>query len=408
MTTLLKKISLGILIIFFILIGSFEFLGRLIGFSLFVDPLTSLKRVGVYKASNDREYFNRNYDVKNSILYVSDNSKSVRVVDVSKPNKPREIAALQLDYYPDIKYVSEKFLFLGSLPVQKAAIEIFDISNPKSITKVGVYNAFCGEFCSISNIKVLNNELMYVLVKEKKNSNSDIHKISLHVVNLQDVVNIQSPPTPKELKIVKVLDEGQVAELLEDPYYRTNFREYDLDVNLNSVVISWGDQIYLFSKVSDEDFRLSQTYNIEGPQSLVCRHIQDMEIHETKLYLTELHGSRLGCGESSLRILDTSTPTSLKELGIFHFPYNVGNLDVEENYAFVGNRARGMRVFDISDPASIVEVAHYSRLTTPLYQEIWQMKVDKSYAYVVGHQVLSDIKRIDIVDISRLFKNSHR
>ena len=393
------KILGGIFLIFLVLGVGIEILaGTFVGFSPFVEPLTALDRVGTYTAPYEEvEFYPENlmtdFAVQNGKLYISDFSSHLRVIDVSNPANPKEVAVLPLEYQPRIAALTTEYLFLTRFPHLESdekpegktdQIEIFDISNLKKVEKVGEYTPQCESFCLIFDSALVVDDTLYLPITERP-FNGTAEKITIHVL---DITNPSSVLKRTEIEIPR-----------EQP---SEIRELQLQGSREYVGVVEEDRFHLFSQENAETYELASTYVLPQENRYTCRYFNDIAIREKVAYLLEQYGASSGCGRAALRIFDISNPVSPRELGKFEFPYNAGEIEVKGDYIFVGNRARGMRVLDVSDPAAPKEIAHYTSFLTPLYQEIWQMEIDEEYAYVVGHQVLGDLKRIDIIDISSL------
>ncbi|MDP8207494.1 MAG: T9SS type A sorting domain-containing protein [Candidatus Electryonea clarkiae] len=96
-------------------------------------------------------------------------------------------------------------------------------------------------------------------------------------------------------------------------------------------------------------------------------------------------------GFAGLRIVDISQPDSLIEVGFFHPPGKAVDIEISGNYAFVAFHSdwnSGLRIIDISDPTSPEQVSFYE----DGYGN--NIKVSGNYAYV------SQAFAFKIVDIS--------
>ena len=93
---------------------------------------------------------------------------------------------------------------------------------------------------------------------------------------------------------------------------------------------------------------------------------------------------------SGLRIIDISTPASPSEVGFYDTPGYALGVYVMGNYAYVADRDSGLRIIDISTPASPSEVGFYD---TPGYAV--GVYVSGNYAYVADGNT-SGLRIIDV------------
>jgi hypothetical protein len=75
-------------------------------------------------------------------------------------------------------------------------------------------------------------------------------------------------------------------------------------------------------------------------------------------------------------------------VGEFETPIRAWEVDVSGNYAFVADDDFGLRILDISNPSSPLEVGTY------LETGIWRITVSGNYAYV------ADDRSLRIIDIT--------
>ena len=96
-------------------------------------------------------------------------------------------------------------------------------------------------------------------------------------------------------------------------------------------------------------------------------------------------------GISGLRVLDVSDPASITELGAFDTPDNAYGVDIVGSVAYVASGTGGLRVLDVSNPASITEIGVFD---TP--ESAQRVKVVGNLAYVADR--FSGLQVLDVSD----------
>ena len=66
--------------------------------------------------------------------------------------------------------------------------------------------------------------------------------------------------------------------------------------------------------------------------------------------------------DAGLRVIDVSTPASPTEVGFFDTPGNALDVAVSGTYAYVADRDAGLRVIDVSTPSNPIEVGFLEAL----------------------------------------------
>jgi hypothetical protein len=81
--------------------------------------------------------------------------------------------------------------------------------------------------------------------------------------------------------------------------------------------------------------------------------------------------------ESGLRIIDISNPATPLEVGFYDTPGRAYNVAVAGHYAYIADDTGGLRIIDISDPSAPIEVGYYA---TPGYY--YDLSVAGDYVFV--------------------------
>jgi len=87
----------------------------------------------------------------------------------------------------------------------------------------------------------------------------------------------------------------------------------------------------------------------------------------------------VAAGYSGLRILDISDPETPIEVGYCQTPDDAEAVDVQGNYAYIADWEKALRIIDISDPSDPHEVGF---LETSSWPEC--VAVEGNYAYITG------------------------
>lgn len=104
-------------------------------------------------------------------------------------------------------------------------------------------------------------------------------------------------------------------------------------------------------------------------------------IHGTYAYLAD--------GTSGLRIIDISNPNSPIEVGFCNTPGFAYSICIKGNYAYIAAGGSGLRIIDISSTSNPTEVGYYQ---TP--DAAFDVTVEGNYAYVAAY--ISGLRIIDI------------
>ena len=92
---------------------------------------------------------------------------------------------------------------------------------------------------------------------------------------------------------------------------------------------------------------------------------------------------------AGLRVIDVSNPASPSEVGFYDTPYYAYGVAISGGYAYVANGASGLRVIDVSNPASPSEVGSCETVSCAE-----GVVVAGDFAYLAAHQ--SGLRVIDV------------
>lgn len=88
----------------------------------------------------------------------------------------------------------------------------------------------------------------------------------------------------------------------------------------------------------------------------------------------------VAAGNAGLRIVDVSNPATPIEIGYTTFSRGAQDATIQGNYAYVAAGYAGLRIVDVSEPVNPTEISHTTLTTGPA----WDIVVAGSYAYIAA------------------------
>jgi hypothetical protein len=240
-----------------------------------------------------------------SLLYVSDVTSGLRIVDVSDPEHPLEVGSLDT---PGRAYGVALQGSLAYVADGRDGLRIINVSNPRQPFEVGAIDT--PEFAW--GVAV---DGTYAYVADRLGG--------LRIIDVSD------PAAPSEVGSVVTPDEATDVALDGSKVFVTAFeggglRVYDVSSPTNPSEMGW----------------------IDTPGSA---------------YALVLDGgyAYLADGGGGLRIVRVADPASLGEAGFYSAPGWARDVCLDGGLVYIANETLGLRVIDVADPSSPQEIGSY-------------------------------------------------
>ncbi len=253
--------------------------------------------------------------------------KELQMIDISNPVEPVTIERAATDLGPTTPVVNGY-----AYSIDNGDLRILDVSNPATLTQVGVYPTSS----AIVNEIVTRGNFAYLTIRRHSLNNWQLA-----------VLDLSNPTRPRQVDSY-ILSPGQDTLDLPSP-----------DLALID------DYLYLFS--ADAGLRI---FDISEPSQLVEVKI-DQGITGEHLALGNGYAYVVGRGLQSLGISDPATPVlqildisdpanpvmvGTTKMGLFGIRWSIWEIAVDDNYAYLIDDVVGLRVIDISNPTAPIEV----------------------------------------------------
>lgn len=284
-----------------------------------------------------------NIDLDGSYAYIADADQGMRIVNISNPLSPSNVASVLLPQYARDVEVRSNYAFVASSP-----FKVFNVANPASpieIASTNVGNAFAVE---------LSGNYAYVVRRDGSRSLA--------------ILNIANPSNPSLVGTANIgsvdchvrVSNNYAYVALQD----TGFHVVDVSTPSSPVILTTNR----FSYAQGVDLKGGYAYvgvygglkvmNISTPSNpqLVASlpysgYSRDVRINGNLAFVP---------GDQGLRIIDISTPTNPALIG---FGGDLGldayGVEVGGGYAYVAAYADGLKVMDISHVGGSTNLAAY-------------------------------------------------
>ncbi len=257
--------------------------------------------------------------IVNNLAFASNGPEGLRVLDISNPGDPEEIAVVDV-FNCTCVTADERYIYTVDYP---AGFHIYDYSDLDNIDEVGFLEEMYGTTIEIEN------DLVFLFR-------------DLEGIQIIDVSDRENP---------------QFIYFLYTENRRGNFK-----VKEGIVYDCWGSW---GSNVTIYDVHDLNNISIRGVYVGNCDPI-GIDAIDDIIYVTCRNMWIDGVRQSGigLKIFDISDPEQPQELGTFirYLPYDYiagGIIEVRGNYAYIASFYGGLRVIDVSDPENPVEAGYY-------------------------------------------------
>jgi len=305
----------------------------------------------------------RDVEIADQFAYVAAQSAGLRIIDISNPSAPLEVAivdtpgtAVGVEVVGGFAYVAD-----GSA----GGLRVIDVSDPSSPKEMGIFDTLTD-----ARDVAVTNGIAYLI------DGKHLRIIDVSNPVLLEELSAFDFGSSAYLKDIKVVDE--VAYVIDG---RSGVRILDVSDSARPIELavlsmsSFGDEIevvggvgYLPDRVVGSSgrpnaLRIIDVTNPAAPVQLSAlatfTDIRAVEIHGQFAYVTDAPSS---LSPGTLRILDVSDPTNPSELSGLSIPNYGDDVAVSARYAFIVGRlireadVSSIRVVDLSNPTLPAEL----------------------------------------------------
>lgn len=325
------------------------------------------------------QYSVRSLATRQNYAYLAGGDGGLRIVDISSPNNPVEVASVDTIGYTQGITISGNYVYAAT----GSNLDIFDVTNPSSPSWLSSFPVDdWTQNVTVSGSYAYISDYSYGLF----------------------VVDVSNPSSPSEVgyastgfRTTKVVLDGDYAYVANGDSMRV------LNVNnpANPVMVSavpMNDRAVNISVgvghvfVADRNYGL-HCVNISNPAnpSIVSEATIEPPASGTA-FSTFFDDNKVyvAYGGSGLRIIDVNNPSAPALLGEVDLPGDSRGVVVKNGYAFVAARDEGVRVVDATNPSSPVELVP---IMTPRARGI---SISGDYVYVAASD--SGAAIIDVSD----------
>jgi hypothetical protein len=318
--------------------------------------------------------------VQGDYAYLACLEDGLRIVNISNLNSPFDVGHLSSVYGVCVA-VSGNYAYIGGTRTNEAAgIKVVDISDPANPVLAATIPA--SNFTGV--LKLIGHRLY-----------------SANGGNGMTITDISDPLNPVPLgrlvdfQVFGLDVQGDFVYTAGEWYGMT---VWDFSNPANPVELgNFQDQYGYY--LNDLEVRDGYAYLAYGGSGLIVVDLATMQQVATIDSLThafgvEIEGNTLymnyGDPECPLAVIDITNPLSPQTLGIYYPPEDIRNFAVDGELVYVADYNHGLRIVDVTDPATPVETAYYNRFGRNL-----DVRVVGSLAYV---RETLDLRILDVSD----------
>jgi len=320
-------------------------------FNYTYDWWNHIKAVSVsYFAPPDLEYIKKfisdgmtqfgGYDYENGLFAYADGYDGLELYDMTDPETSDLITTVDIQYYLSNIILDGGYAYLARVntPDPDGCYAIVDVDPPEGASVVSIFGDEPGVSIAASDGRIVfDNKSGFV------------------------VYDATDPVQPIEVSCYDTVGHGRIIRVD-------------------------GDNLFVADR-----YRLL-AFDVSDPENIVCMgaikcpvyssNLWDMQIQYGYAYAA-ITTSEPGSGTVTEHVwsIDVDPPDQMQTVGIWDVPpYWIESFDTQGDYLYLMNRNTGMHVIDISDPASLIEVAN-----CPTPGSGWDVDVSGEYAYVADY-----------------------
>jgi hypothetical protein len=336
--------------------------------------------------------------VNNNIAFLVFANQGLRVIDVSKPSTPSELAtydspgaALDVTLSGDFIYLADgapgmQVLFLESSGTQNPQISaIVGIDTPGEANQsavVGQTIYLADGSGGLSVISMVNPAQPVILGTE------DTPGVAKGVAVLGDFAYIADGEAG--LRVINILDGSKPAEVgaIDTPG--------DAQAVVLGTLANQDNKLYAFVADGGGGLRVIDVTIPEIPVEVgsftAYETVQDVIVSGENAYLA--------AGNLGLRIVRVTEPSLITEVGFFNTPGEARGIALENEISYVADNTRGMRIVEVSNPAVPVEIGFYD-----VPRVVRGVTVAENFAYLTD--VENGFRIAEVSDPRRLKQVGH-
>ncbi|MBN1551588.1 hypothetical protein JW979_08970, partial [bacterium] len=351
------------------------YVGDVYGFNIWdVSDLSAPAKLGGFKRSGTEGYQER-LTYRDGFVFVAAYSSGLQIIDVSDPFRPVIVSQVDTPAYSWDLALKENAAFMMDF----FSIEIMDISYLFAPLKRTSFEAiFAGGI-------VVDESFAYIA----------------YVDGLL-VLDISNPFSPVVISDIGPTGAGAAESVaIKDNYvilaHQSYVEIYDVSDPSEPLQVSFfyppghprkclAVENHLYTILDDNGFHVTDITHPEYP--VTGQHInpgewgsrQDVVIDNNRLYLCDWN--------RGLVVYDISDPESIVESGSYQSPGNLNDIKIKDNLAFLSCYTE-LQIVDVENPSDIHYVSNYKTTGNP-----WDVDISGNFAY------LCDLYTFQILDIS--------
>jgi hypothetical protein len=322
--------------------------------------------------------------VADGYAYVTADWAGLRVVDVSDPTNPIEIAYNNPCIWALDVAVTGDYVYLAG----SSGLRVIDVSIPSNPTEVGAYNtpgyargvAVAGGYAYVADS---DEGLRVVDISSPSNPTEvgffdtpgyayDVAVVGgyAYVVDSRDmrVLDVSAPANPTEVGVCDTVSGGAHTGIVivgDYAYVADNIDVAVVDVSMPSDPTEVGTGstpgnaediavagAYAYVADRNSGLRVVDISNVEDLAEVAAYDV----LGEATSIVLDGHIAYVADQEDGLRVLDVSDPHNPSELGFYSMPGWAEDVAVAEDYAYVASQGEGVHLIDISNPADPTQV----------------------------------------------------
>lgn len=326
-------------------------------------------------------------------------SGSLRILDVTDPTAPAEIALHELQTWAREVAVRDSYAYVAQAHCDMDSgcdgqLQILDVSNPSAPREIAQYDQpiwsieLVGDYLYADDLYILDiadpaNPIEIARGKWGSVIETVVNEYAYILQTIQSpglrIVDISNPVAPSEISFYSppgLLDVRDIA-VAGDYVYLVNqsqgLQVVDITNPADPIPLGlhaqqasshiWGQHDeYLFLGDEQEGVRV-----IDVSDPLAPTELRSYAPREGQRILAVVDGHAYVTGEAGIQIIDLLKPTGPEEVGFFKST-SIGNvLDVNfaAGHAYIGRYLEGLQEVDLSDPASPIELGFFRMAYDP-------------------------------------------
>jgi uncharacterized delta-60 repeat protein len=325
-------------------------------------------------------------DDSGQYLFVPTSAHGMRILDVSNPDAPSEVAFYDGVTNPtEVMIIGNRAYLDDHQDCHVVILDISDVLNPVEISSYWFENrqSLYG-FEVAGNLWFVNRWYDSIKILDFSDLNApyevgsydDTQGLMIFVEVSDDHAYIVNNKSYRDR--LKVLDISDLSNITEATTFETPSSIYEMDMSGNYVYLAaWNDGLV--------------GVDITYPSNPVQASALEEHLRNTRDVVVSGNYAYVARGWGGLRIVDVSTPTNPVLVSHLFTPGYAWSLALSGNYLYVANHRNGLRIVDVSDPLNPWEVGAIEFGDN----RIRRVAASGNYAYVT-----EEYKTLRVIDAS--------